>query len=57
MGVRRCCECRNGEHENYDNDVKMTVVRDPDTKKLVKRGYICETHVMMYLEEGFLVTP
>ena len=50
--MKQCCECRDGEHENLTDDVKLVTVRDPDTKKLVKRGYLCSDHIECYLLEG-----
>ena len=52
---RQCCECRKGEHDNYDDDVELCIVRDPDTKKIVLRGYICRGHDMMFREDGYIV--
>ena len=51
--MRRCCECRNGEHENLDDDVRMTIVKDPDTGHIVKRGYICGEHREAYECDGY----
>ena len=39
-----CSECRDGEHEDFCDDVRMTIIRDPDTKKLVYRGFLCSLH-------------
>lgn len=50
---KRCADCRNGEHDNYDDDVKLVVIRDPDTKKLVKRAYECGEHREMYATDGY----
>ena len=41
---KQCAECRNGEHDNYDNNICLTVVRDPDTNRIVMRAYLCEEH-------------
>ena len=54
--ARQCCDCRDGEHENYDDDVVLVVVRDSDTGKMRKRGYICDEHREMYLVDGYSVT-
>lgn len=51
----RCCDCRNGEHENYDNNVKLVVVRDPETGHIIKRGNLCATHREMYETDGYKV--
>ena len=50
---KRCADCRSGEHENYDDDVMLVVVRDPDTKKLVRRSYMCGEHRGAYLDDGY----
>lgn len=56
MKIRRCCDCRDGEHDNYDDDVKLTIVREPDEKGFLKRGYLCENHRVMYEDDGYLLT-
>lgn len=53
--IRRCCDCRDGEHDNYNDDVVMTIIRDSDTKKFVKRGYMCGEHRQMYFDDGYEV--
>jgi len=50
---KQCADCRDGEHDNYDDDVRLVYVRDPDTNKLVKRSYMCGEHVEMYLKDGY----
>ena len=54
--AKTCCDCRDGEHENYDDDVRLTVVRDPDTGKLVKSAYLCGEHRSAYADDGYDVT-
>jgi hypothetical protein len=51
--AKQCADCRNGEHDNYDDDVIITVVKDPDTGKLVKRSYMCGCHRDMYASDGY----
>jgi hypothetical protein len=51
----QCCECRSGEHSNYDNDVRLTIVKYPDTNELYKRGYICGEHRAMFRGDGYIV--
>ena len=51
----RCFECRNGEHEDFDDDVRMTLVRDPDTHKVYRRGYLCSEHRGVFESDGFIV--
>ena len=54
--ARECHECRDGEHDNYDDLVLMTVVRDQETGKIVGRGYLCREHRDMHEEDGHDVT-
>jgi hypothetical protein len=51
--TKHCCECRDGEHDNYTEDVRLYMVREGDTNKLVKSGYLCSDHVHCLLEDGF----
>lgn len=53
--MRQCCDCRDGEHDNYDDDVILTTVREPDTGRLLKRGYLCESHRIMYEDDGYIL--
>jgi len=50
---KQCFECRDGEHDNYDDNVELVTIKDPDTKKIVKRGYLCGEHQTMYLDDGY----
>ncbi len=50
-----CCSCRRGEIDYRESDVEMCVVRDPDTKKIVLRGYLCRDHQVMYCDDGYEV--
>jgi hypothetical protein len=50
---RRCCECRDGEHDNFTDDVRLYVVRDPEERRIVKRGYLCSEHVQSKLLDGY----
>jgi len=51
--MKHCADCRDGEHDNYDNDVRLIVVRDPDTGRLFKRSYMCAEHRQMYTDDGY----
>jgi hypothetical protein len=51
-----CCECRAGEHDNYDEDVRLAVVRDPDSNRFKVRGYLCSDHRTMFRDDGYIVT-
>lgn len=53
--IKRCADCRDGEHDNYSDDVVLVVVKDPDTGKLVKRSYMCGDHIDQYLTDGHQV--
>lgn len=52
---RRCCECWAGEHPNYDDDVRFSDVRDRDSGQLRVRGYLCEEHRRMFIDDGYVV--
>lgn len=52
---QQCCDCRNGEHNNYDDNIKLVVVKDPDTNKIVRRGYMCEHHRIAYSDDGYIL--
>ena len=49
---KHCADCRDGEHENYDDDVKLVMVKDPDERQFLKRAYLCGEHREMYAMEG-----
>ncbi len=52
--IKHCADCRDGEHENYDDDVELVIVRDPDKPSpWFKRAYMCGQHRGMYLEDGY----
>ena len=55
MPTARCCECRNGEHEDYSDLVarRPVTVRDPETGNLVQRGYLCTLHADMRRDDGY----
>ena len=48
-----CRDCANGGHNNYDEDVKLVYVRDPDTKRMIRRCYMCSDHRLMYEQDGY----
>jgi hypothetical protein len=50
---KRCCECRASEHEDFDPLVGLCIVKDPDTNKIVQRGYLCEGHVEIRTTDGY----
>lgn len=55
MTTKQCADCRDGEHENYDDDVVLVTVRDPDNPPgpWFKRSYMCGEHRTMYLGDGY----
>lgn len=53
MKEKRCCECRAGEHPNYDDVVGLCVVKDPENGKAVQRGYLCAGHVEIRTMDGY----
>jgi hypothetical protein len=52
---KRCADCRNGEHENYDDEVQLVVVRDSEAGRIVKRANLCEEHREMYISDGYRI--
>lgn len=55
VDAARCSECRDGEHEDYAEIVGLVVVKDPDTKKIVLRAFLCRDHVAARLSDGYEV--
>lgn len=53
MNQKQCQECKDGEHDNYDEDVQLVVVRDPQTQKTHRRCYMCKDHRIMYDMDGY----
>jgi hypothetical protein len=54
--VKQCFECRAGEHDNEDEDVRMCVIKSPLSDERTRRGYLCATHRMVMEEDGYKVT-
>jgi hypothetical protein len=50
-----CTECEAGEHDNYTDKLYSVIVQDPATKEVIHRTRMCEDHVEMYLQDGYLV--
>ena len=48
-----CGDCQNGEHENYDDDVRLTLVIDPKTGMNVRQCYLCSVHREIYSSNGY----
>jgi len=51
--MKHCAECRNAEHTNFDEDVRLTIVRNPDTNRIYRRAYMCNEHREMYHMDDF----
>ena len=51
----QCFECRNGEHEDYDSDIRLIVAKDPDTGRIYRRGKLCSEHRAAYSDDGYKV--
>lgn len=51
--TRRCGECKNGEHDNYDDNVLLTKLIDPTTGEHIRSGRMCDSHREMYLQDGY----
>lgn len=54
MKNKQCAECRDGEHDNYDEKVILVTVRDTDGK-LFRRANMCESHREAYADDGYNV--
>ena len=50
---KQCADCRDGEHDNYDDNVRLTILRDSDRNRIVKRSYMCDSHREMYAYDGY----
>ena len=48
-----CFSCRRGSTDNISDIVGLCTIKDTDTGKLVARGYLCESHFDMYLDDGY----
>ena len=54
---KQCLVCRNGEHDNYgdQDEIKMTLITNPETGRQLKRCYLCEEHRQMFTDDGYSV--
>jgi len=52
---KQCADCRDGEHDNYDDDVKLVMVKETDERQFLKRAYMCKAHRNMYEDDGYEV--
>jgi len=55
MKKKRCSECRNGEHDDYDDDIRLVYVRDPESNKIILRANLCNEHREMFASDGYQV--
>ena len=53
--IKQCADCKSGEHDNYDEDIRLVTIIDPDTKKLNGRKYLCREHRNAYTDDGYLL--
>lgn len=51
----KCYECRVSEHGDFDPIVGLCSIKDPDSGKIILRAYLCEAHVGMRMDDGYLV--
>lgn len=50
-----CKECRDGEHEDYDFEIKLCTVRDPDGLNPTRRMKLCSEHRSVFEMDGYEV--
>lgn len=55
--MKTCWSCKNGDVKFTEKDGNLTKadVRDPDTGQLEGRGWLCDNHFHMYIEDGYRV--
>jgi hypothetical protein len=51
-GTKQCKECRDGEHDNLDDDVRLVTVRD-GTRIVVLRVNLCGHHRQTRADDGY----
>lgn len=51
---KRCAECRDGEHDNLDDDVRLCVVTNPDGGP-PRRANLCGEHRQARRDDGYTV--
>ena len=52
-GLHWCSECRNSEHDNINDDVRLCIVRDGH--HIILRAYLCADHVWCFMDDGYNV--
>jgi hypothetical protein len=55
MTNNKCCECRQGEHPDYDDNIAFCDVRETDGR-LVLRGHLCGEHQQAFADDGCKIT-
>jgi hypothetical protein len=50
-----CVSCADGDLTDIDWNYREVVVTDPQSKRPLYTGPMCEAHVEMYLEDGYRV--
>ena len=51
----RCKDCMDGEHDDYDNDIKYVDIVDPKSNLKLKRALLCSEHRQMYENDGYVL--
>lgn len=51
--AKRCVDCREGEHDNYTDDVRLVAIIEPKTGNRVRRAWTCSEHITAYLDDGY----
>lgn len=52
--AKLCKACMDGEHPNYDNDVRFCVVSEPG-EQLGRAMYLCGEHRQAALDDGYTI--
>jgi len=53
--INKCKECSMGELEDYDDDIQLVTVRDPDGIEKTRRENMCGEHREMNASDGYIV--
>ena len=51
--MAKCADCRDGEHEDYDLNIELVIIREPGTGRWIKRAWLCKEHRQMYHDDGY----
>jgi len=55
VSAPRCFECRAGDHDDYDDDVRVATVRDPEGGR-PRRVSLCGEHRAAMRDDGYEVS-